>query len=99
MDSSIVNHQAHTLMECYKRNCRNVSVLVFGDAISIKIYNTQKGESNMQRFVDSANIVNDAPERRKRMDRDGYLFVSGLLPCEPLEDVRIKLLKMMRDEG
>ena len=53
----------------------------------------------MQPFLDSADIVNDGPELQKRMDRDGYLFISGLLPSEPLEDVRIKLLKMMRDEG
>ena len=31
-------------------------------------------------FLDSTAVADDGPELRRRMQRDGYLFVRGLLP-------------------
>jgi hypothetical protein len=33
------------------------------------------------------------------MARDGYLFVSGLLPREPVQNLRMKVLEIARDAG
>ena len=41
----------------------------------------------MKPFVDSADAVNQPEVLRERMARDGYLFISGLLPKEPLTEV------------
>jgi Phytanoyl-CoA dioxygenase (PhyH) len=42
---------------------------------------------NMKPFVDSADAINTPDVLRERMARDGYLFISGLLPKAPLREV------------
>ena len=39
-------------------------------------------ELKMEPFLDSTDIVDDGPALAGRMERDGYLFVRGLLPVE-----------------
>ena len=53
----------------------------------------------MKPFVDSTAIVGDASELRRRMDRDGYLYVKGLLPKMLLEKLRLKWLAILDQEG
>jgi len=48
----------------------------------------------MKPFLDSTNVVGDGPELDRRMQRDGYLFVRGLLPADLLEDLRLQLLEL-----
>ena len=50
-------------------------------------------------FLDSTAVAADGPELSRRMQRDGYLFVRGLLPPEPLETLRLKFLGIARDAG
>ena len=50
-------------------------------------------------FLDSTAVAGDGPELSRRMQRDGYLFVRGLLPPEPLETLRLKFLGIARDAG
>jgi len=42
---------------------------------------------NMKPFVDSADAIDKPEVLRERMARDGYLFISGLLPAAPLREV------------
>ena len=53
----------------------------------------------MQPYLDSTAVVDDGAELARRMDRDGYLFVRGLLPAEILEDLRLKFLGVVRNAG
>ena len=53
----------------------------------------------MQPFLDSTNVVNDELEIRKRAQRDGYLFIRGLLPTDVLENLRMQCLEIARDAG
>ena len=55
--------------------------------------------SVVQPFLDSTNVAGGADEARARMDRDGYLFVRGLLPAELLEDLRRQFIGVLRDAG
>ena len=55
--------------------------------------------SVVQPFLDSTNVAGGADEARARMDRDGYLFVRGLLPAELLEDLRRRFVGVLRDAG
>ena len=50
-------------------------------------------------FLDSTAAAGDGPELNRRMQRDGYLFVRGLLPPEPLETLRLNFLGIARDAG
>ena len=50
-------------------------------------------------FLDSTAVAGDGPELNRRMQWDGYLFVRGLLPPEPLETLRLKFLAIARDAG
>lgn len=43
-------------------------------------------------FLDSTDLIDDGPALRQRLDRDGYLFVRGLLPAETILAVRARLL-------
>jgi len=43
-------------------------------------------------FLDSTGLIDDGPALRQRLDRDGYLFVRGLLPAEAVRSVRQRLL-------
>ena len=55
--------------------------------------------SEVQPFLDSTGVVGDADESRSRMDRDGYLFIRGLLPAELLEDLRRQFIGVLRESG
>ena len=50
-------------------------------------------------FRDSTDVIDDGPELLTRMQRDGYLFVRGLLPPELLTPLRLKFLEIARDAG
>ena len=43
-------------------------------------------------FLDSTQHRADGPELRTRLDRDGYVFIRGLLPAETVMSVRERLL-------
>ena len=43
-------------------------------------------------FLDSTDIKDDGPALKARLDRDGYLFVRGLLPADSVTAVRARLL-------
>ena len=53
----------------------------------------------MQPFTDSRDILNSGTGLQKRMELDGYLFISGLLPGETVEQLRLKQLKIALEEG
>lgn len=53
----------------------------------------------MQPFLDSTDVVNDELELRERAQRDGYLFIRGLLPTDALESLRMQCLEIARDAG
>jgi hypothetical protein len=44
-------------------------------------------------FLDSTALLADGPALRRRLDRDGYLFLRGLLPAEAIRAVRARLLE------
>ncbi|MEZ5816087.1 MAG: phytanoyl-CoA dioxygenase family protein [Hyphomicrobiaceae bacterium] len=43
-------------------------------------------------FVDSTGLIDDGPALRARLERDGYIFIRGLLPPEAIRAVRSRLL-------
>ena len=47
----------------------------------------------MALFLDSTPIRDDGPGLKKRLDRDGYLFIRQLLPKEAVLNVRNRLLE------
>jgi hypothetical protein len=53
----------------------------------------------MKPFLDSTDIAADGPELDRRMQRDGYLFIRGLLPADLLEDLRLQLLELAAAGG
>ena len=53
----------------------------------------------IETFIDSTDIVDDAPALKARMERDGYLFIRGLLPAATLLDLRGQLLELAADGG
>ena len=53
----------------------------------------------MQPFLDSTDVVNDERELRERAERDGYLFIRGLIPTDVLENLRMQCLEIARDAG
>ena len=60
---------------------------------------TATEEESVKPFLDSTDAVDDGPELARRMARDGYLFVPGLLPAGRLEGVRRRFLDFARDAG
>ena len=50
-------------------------------------------------FLDSTDVISDGSEMHIRMQRDGYLFVRGLLPTELLDSLRLKFLTIARNAG
>src|SRR5262249_28458185 len=50
-------------------------------------------------FLDSTEVVNDGPELLRRMQRDGYLFIRGLLPAVAVKALRLELLGIAAEEG
>jgi hypothetical protein len=53
----------------------------------------------MQPFLDSTDVVNDELELLERAQRDGYLFIRGLMPADVLESLRMQCLEIARDAG
>jgi len=53
----------------------------------------------MQCFLDSTNLIADGPALDARMRRDGYLFLRGLLPTEPLRALQRQIGGIARDAG
>ena len=53
----------------------------------------------MKPFVDSTSVVSDGSELKRRMDRDGYLYVRSLLPGKLLEALRLRWLKILEQAG
>ena len=53
----------------------------------------------VRRFLDSTGQINNGPELARRVQRDGYLFLRGLLPGEVLEELRLEWLSILRDAG
>ena len=53
----------------------------------------------MPTIIDSTPIIDDPPALRDRMQRDGHLFVSGLVPADELEGLRLRFLTIARDAG
>ncbi len=53
----------------------------------------------MQPFLDSTEAIDNGPELRARMERDGYLFIRGLVPARALEELRLKMLQIARQGG
>jgi hypothetical protein len=43
-------------------------------------------------FLDSTELLADGPALRARLDRDGYVFIRGLLPAQTIRSVRQRLL-------
>jgi hypothetical protein len=50
-------------------------------------------------FLDSTELLNNGPELRARLDRDGYLFIRGLLPARTILAVRERLLAKAASGG
>ena len=48
---------------------------------------------DMPEFLDSTAIIDDGPTLAERLQRDGYLFVRGLLPSDAVNRVRLRLLE------
>ncbi len=53
----------------------------------------------MKPFLDSTDIVDERPELLRRIQRDGYLFIRGLLPNDELERLRMQLLEIALEAG
>ncbi|MDB5401387.1 MAG: hypothetical protein JWQ55_3405 [Rhodopila sp.] len=50
-------------------------------------------------FLDSTGLLDDGPALRVRLDRDGYLFICGLLPARAILAVRQRLLAKAEADG
>ena len=53
----------------------------------------------MRPFLDSTDAAADCPELLRRMQRDGYLFIRGLLPRADIEALRLELLGIANEEA
>lgn len=53
----------------------------------------------MQSFVDSTDIVADTEALQARMQRDGYLFIRGLVPREAIANVQRQVGELARAAG
>jgi hypothetical protein len=53
----------------------------------------------MTPFTDSTSLTADGPALADRMRRDGYLFLRGLLPIEPLRALQGEIGALMQDAG
>ncbi len=53
----------------------------------------------MQPFTDSTSLIQDGPALADRMRRDGYLFLRGLLPVEPIHALQRQVGALARDAG
>jgi len=53
----------------------------------------------MLEFTESSGLLADAAALRARMDEQGYLFFRGLLPTEPLWELRDAVTRVLADQG
>ena len=53
----------------------------------------------MDAFVDSSPLLGDMPALRARMERDGYLFLPGLMPRAPIDALQAEIAAIARDAG
>ncbi len=53
----------------------------------------------MEAFLDSTDVLNDAAGLRSRAERDGYLYLRGLLSSEMVESLRLKILGIAAEAG
>jgi ectoine hydroxylase-related dioxygenase (phytanoyl-CoA dioxygenase family) len=53
----------------------------------------------MQTFIDSSDLRSDGPALAARMQRDGYLFLRGLLPRDDVAEVQRQIGEIARDAG
>lgn len=53
----------------------------------------------MQTFIDSSDLISDGPALAARMQRDGYLFLPGLLPRGDVAEVQRQIGEIARDAG
>ena len=53
----------------------------------------------MKPFLDSTDVVDERSELLRRIQRDGYLFIRGLLPNDELERLRMQLLEIALEAG
>ncbi len=53
----------------------------------------------MKPFLDSRDVLDQPAELRERMSRDGYLFISSLLPRQSLTAIHDAILDICRQKG
>ena len=53
----------------------------------------------MTPFADSTDLLNDGTALAERMRHDGYLFLRGLLPAEPIHELQQQIGTIVREAG
>ena len=53
----------------------------------------------MNPFLDSTDVVDDGSELKHRLDREGYLFIRGLLSADVVENLRLQILTAAQEAG
>ena len=53
----------------------------------------------MKPFVDSSDIVLDGAALDRRMKRDGYLFIKGLMPRDVIADLKHQFMEIVAEAG
>jgi hypothetical protein len=53
----------------------------------------------VQAFLDSTEVMDNGPELYRRVQRNGYLFLRGLLPPAVVEDLRWEWLRILGQAG
>jgi hypothetical protein len=53
----------------------------------------------MDAFVESSSLLGDMPALRARMERDGYLFLPGLMPRGPIAALQAEIAAIAREAG
>jgi hypothetical protein len=52
-----------------------------------------------QPFTESRELIGEPDALRERMNKEGYLFISGLVPAEDARAVCEDILRICREEG
>ncbi len=53
----------------------------------------------MKPFLDSTSVVDDGAELSRRLAREGYVYLQGLIPADILESLRLQILRILRNAG
>jgi len=53
----------------------------------------------MKPFLDSTDLQRDVEQLKQRLDRDGYLYLRGLVPVDVLEPLRLRWLQFAHHAG